>query len=168
MLGPLGNGFAVPGREKKPILLAGGIGLGPILYLASCLEELSIPFLLVAGARTSGDLPSIPAAAATEIVYTTDDGSAGVQGTVIDALQAIPNRGQGVRVIYACGPRGMLKAAHEYATQNSLECYVSVEQVMGCGVGACMGCAVKTAGEDRYARACTEGPVFDSRMLAWD
>jgi NAD(P)H-flavin reductase len=100
--------------------------------------------------------------------YATEDGSCGTCGFVTDALAAYVDGAQadGRPVLYACGPHPMLAAVSRLAADRGITCYVSMEERMACGLGVCMGCSVPvTAGG--YKRACTEGPVFDSREIAW-
>jgi dihydroorotate dehydrogenase electron transfer subunit len=125
---------------------------------------------LIFGCRSAALIPAIKglaAAAAAEAVICTDDGSSGFRGTAGDYLKSIEQSIAADTVIYACGPLPMLHACHATALRRACSCFVSVEQVMACGVGACMGCAVKSA-SGGYKRACTEGPVFDSKELRWD
>lgn len=162
IIGPLGRPFPMPAGKRKVFLVAGGIGLGPILFLASRLRKVQV----IAGFRTKSLVPAPSVYAGTRPVICTDDGSKGFRGTATDYLKSIERAFAGNAVIYACGPLPLLKACHELAQGNGCECHVAVEQVMACGVGACMGCAVKTV-DGEYKRACTEGPVFNSRELQW-
>jgi dihydroorotate dehydrogenase electron transfer subunit len=171
VLGPLGRPFPPPGRDEDPVLIAGGIGLGPMFFLFRSLVgdvPASRPPVLLIGARTAELLPDPAVIPTGRVVLCTDDGTAGFRGTPVDYLRS-PEGSTLTRhaVLYACGPRAMLAACHELSQACDSECWVSLEQVMGCGVGACMGCAVRTTGEQRYARVCTEGPVFRSGDIAW-
>ncbi|MBN2188011.1 MAG: dihydroorotate dehydrogenase electron transfer subunit [Chitinispirillaceae bacterium] len=163
LIGPLGKPFPLPGKMQNALLVAGGIGLGPLLFLASRLRKAQ----LVVGCRTKNLVPSFRSCAGLRPVVCTDDGTKGFMGTAGDYLKSIEKVVAADTVIYACGPLPLLKACHEFALGRGGECFVSVEQVMACGVGACMGCAVKSAGGG-YTRACTEGPVFNSKELKWD
>jgi dihydroorotate dehydrogenase electron transfer subunit len=167
VIGPLGKPFPMPDKKQKALLVAGGIGLGPVLFLASRLSGAKLVF----GCRTKGLVPSSSAFAGLKpticTVVCTDDGTAGFRGTAGDFLRSIENSVTGNTIIYACGPLPMLKACHELALRRGAPCFVSIEQVMACGVGACMGCAVKAV-DGGYKRACTEGPVFNSRELQWE
>lgn len=162
ILGPLGRGFDVEGNGRA-VLLSGGIGLGPILFLDAALSERGNERLFVFGARTAALVPA--SVLPPQAVLCTDDGSAGEKGTVLDAMA---RRGwmEGDRV-YACGPGPMLRAAARGCLSAARPCQVSVEQHMACGVGACMGCAVRAA-DGGYLRACADGPVFDAGELSWE
>jgi len=164
IIGPLGKPFPMPAKGRKALLVAGGIGLGPILFLASQLPEAELIF----GCRKKSFIPAseIFAGLKPDVVVCTDDGSAGFKGTAGDYLKSIANTINSDTTIYACGPLPMLQACHEFSARRGCECFVSVEQVMACGVGACMGCSVKTA-EGGFKRACTEGPAFNSKELQW-
>jgi dihydroorotate dehydrogenase electron transfer subunit len=170
ILAPLGNAFVEPGDQTRPVLLAGGIGIGPMAYFASSIAAAGP--LLVIGARSVNLLPKIELPTGVSAVYATDDGSRGHPGTVVDVL-ADSEKSGGLRLsrdetpLFACGPWGMLKAAHEFASERNLRLWVSVEQTMGCAVGACMGCVVRVRSSRKYARVCTEGPIFRSEELVW-
>lgn len=172
VLGPLGNGFPEPANvDGKPpaacVLVAGGTGIGPIFYLARELAAGPSHISVVVGTRDRAHLPVLPVPTGIDLVQCTEDGSLGFKGTSIDYLRTLHVEDGSSMVIYACGPEGMLEACHRFAEEQNLGCWVSMEQVMGCGVGACMGCVVKIHGEKKYARVCTEGPVFDSREIVW-
>ena len=169
--GPLGNGFPAPARGETPLLVAGGSGFPPLLFLA---ERHGAKARLFAGSRDKACLPPSRAmqsfrSQVQAVHYATEDGSCGTCGFVTDALAAYLERpaAAGRPVIYACGPHPMLAAVSRLAADRGITCYVSLEERMACGLGVCMGCSVPvTAGG--YQRACTEGPVFDSREIAWE
>jgi dihydroorotate dehydrogenase electron transfer subunit len=163
VIGPLGSPFPRPGKGRNALLAAGGIGLGPLLFLSSRLRIAQ----LIIGCRTKSLAPPSRTCAGLRPVICTDDGSKGFKGTADDYLRSIEHTVGSDTVVYSCGPLPMLKACHEFAKRRGCECFVSVEQVMACGVGACMGCAVKAA-DGGYKRACTEGPVFNSKELNWE
>lgn len=169
MLGPIGNGFPMPGRGVLPILVGGGSGFPPLHFLAQRLR--GAHFFI--GSRDKECLP--PAGiikSFKEVVerlhVATEDGSFGIKGMSTDILDLFLSKTEkkSNMVIYACGPHGMLSAVSKIATQHSIICYVSMEERMACGLGACMGCSIpqKAGG---YKRACKEGPVFDSREIDW-
>lgn len=164
VLGPLGRGFQPPAEGEAPVLLAGGIGLGPILFLRDSLCGRGAEPLFLYGARNAAFVPRdrLPRAC----LSCTDDGSLGFKGTVVDSLldAGIPVKA----ALYACGPGPMLKAIAALARTEGLPCQVAVEQRMACGVGACMGCSVAVKDERKFARACVEGPVFRAEELLWD
>ncbi len=156
VLGPLGNGF--PLIEKKAFLIGGGIGVPPMLELA---KELDCEKQIVVGYRDElfliDDLEK-----EGKVYIATEDGSAGTKGNVIDAIK---ENALDAEIIYACGPTPMLRAIKEYALANEIECYVSMEEKMACGVGACLACVCKTKEVDHHSnvhnkRICKDGPVF--------
>ncbi len=156
ILGPLGNGF--PLEEKKAFLIGGGIGVPPMLELA---KQLNCEKQIVVGYRD--DLFLIDDLKEQGTVYVaTEDGSAGTKGNVIDAIKA---EGLDAEIIYACGPTPMLRAIKAYALGHNIKCYVSMEEKMACGVGACLACVCKTKEVDEHSnvhnkRICKDGPVF--------
>jgi dihydroorotate dehydrogenase electron transfer subunit len=172
VIGPLGNAFLVPENCHQLILVAGGVGVPPIRFLAqSMLErEGSLDRCVVfVGGRTKDDLVCI-----TEfdlpgflLDVSTDDGSQGNQGMVTRSLAKALDAGP-ADMICACGPPGMLKAVSAIAIKRAIPCQVSIEAMMACGMGACLGCAVKVQDDDtRYRHVCVDGPVFDAHRLAW-
>lgn len=164
VLGPLGRGFSLPEAKASPVLLAGGIGLGPVLFLHSALLEAGRRPLFLYGSRSAAFAPRdrLP----KDGRLCTDDGSAGFKGTVMDCLRSLGCPEDAA--LYACGPGPMLKAIAAFAEEGSRPCQVAVEQRMACGVGACMGCTVAVRDERKFARACVEGPVFDAKELSWE
>lgn len=158
ILGPLGNGF--PLETGKVVVVGGGIGVPPMLELA---KQLSGDVTAVLGYRTDDlFLADDFIDAAGEVVFATDDGSAGVHGTVVDAMKENELTAD---VIYACGPKPMLKGVAEYADSIGAKCYVSMEERMACGVGACLGCVCQSKDVDDHShvnnkRVCKDGPVF--------
>ncbi|ADN02993.1 dihydroorotate dehydrogenase electron transfer subunit [Spirochaeta thermophila] len=167
IIAPLGRPFPLEAPSPHPpVLVSGGIGIGPILFLSRVLEAQGRPHLLLLGARSADLLPPHRPGPRTELVLCTDDGSTGFHGTTVDYLSSaerlVPNT-----VVYACGPTPMLKALARLAEAAGAQLWVSVEQTMACGVGACLSCVVPTTGSTRYARVCTEGPVFDAKEIAW-
>lgn len=171
VVGPLGNGFPLPGKGETPLLVAGGSGFPPLLFFAARNGGKARFF---AGSRDRACLPPTTAMRAfrsrvAAVHYATEDGSRGTCGFVTDALNAYLDRveaGEGRPVIYACGPSAMLASVSRLAAQRSITCYVSMEERMACGLGVCMGCSVPAI-NGGYRRVCKEGPVFDSRQIAW-
>ena len=156
ILGPLGNGF--PLTEKKAMLIGGGIGVPPMLELA---KQLTGEKVIVAGYRDSLFLDQELSANGAFYV-ATEDGSTGTKGNVMDAIAV---SGLEADVIYACGPKPMLRAIQAYAIAHGIECYLSLEERMACGVGACLACVCKSTEVDGHThvhskRICKEGPVF--------
>ena len=167
ILGPCGNGFD-PGEVKEgqtALLLGGGIGLPPMLQLGHELRKMNRSFKFVLGYRDSDTfmLDEYENCAGREnVILATDDGSKGIKGTVIDAIYA---HGLKSDVIFACGPMPMLRAVKQTAGKMGAAAFISLEERMACGVGACLGCVCRTVKKDDHskvnnARVCVEGPVF--------
>ncbi len=167
ILGPLGNSYSCGGNEDEyPILVAGGYGSASTYFLAKRLKHLKGSFLT--GARTEADLLLLEdyKALGFDLRIATNDGSAGHQGYVTDLLaHTLREAGDRTPVIYACGPEPMLMALGKLAITLGIRCELSLDQHMGCGVGACFACVVRikdAANPDgwRYSRSCKEGPVY--------
>lgn len=167
VIGPLGKPFPQPEEKGICVLVAGGIGLGPMLFLAKHLRERRREVLFVYGCASEALVPRSESFRRANAVVCTDDGSVGFHGTNVAYLRTLPETRFAGATMYACGPTPMMKACHELAGERGVPCYVSMEQVMACGVGACMGCVVKTTSGSGFARVCKEGPVFDSREIVW-
>lgn len=171
IIGPLGNGFPPPRAGRRPYLLAGGIGFGPIYFFASSLVMRGNNPITIFGARTGSLIPDVSYDKLRdgngETYFCTDDGSTGVRGTVMDVLRSLDGLAAATAEIYACGPQAMLSRVAAFCEAGGISCWVSVEQVMGCGVGACMGCAIRAREPGKYLRVCTEGPVFNAKDIAW-
>ena len=161
VLGPLGNGFPVEKAEgKKVFLMGGGIGVPPILELAKQMkcEKKQI----IAGYRDCHTFLREEFEAAGTLYIATEDGSVGTKGNVMDAIR---ENALEADVIYACGPTPMLRAIKKYAEENGIECYISLEERMACGIGACLACVCKSREKDAHSnvnnkRICKDGPVF--------
>ena len=152
ILGPLGNGFMK--SDKKAILIGGGIGIPPMLQLA---KELDCEKSVVLGYRDEIFLNEEFEPYA-QVYMSSEDGQHGVKGNVIDAIKEYGVDGA---VIYACGPTPMLRGIKSYAMENGIECQISMEEKMACGVGACLACVCKTKEIDVHnRRICKDGPVF--------
>lgn len=169
VLGPLGKGFDLSLAKKKALLVGGGMGFAPLLYLASALtKKNNLAVELIVGTKSASFLPSDfisnRVAPSVQVSFATEDGSIGYRGMVSDLLVDIFSKRQNYDVIYSCGPMPMLKVISQIAQTHRLPCEVSVEALMACGVGACMGCVVP-GGEGEYLRACTDGPVFKAEEL---
>ena len=159
IIGPLGNGF-VKRAGKKAILIGGGIGIPPMVELAKELKDIA-EVQIVAGYRNELFLTEELESNGT-LFIATEDGSTGTKGTVIDAIKEQNVEGA---VIYACGPTPMLKAIKEYALEKKIECQLSLEERMACGIGACLACVCKSTNKDHHTnvnnkRICKDGPVF--------
>lgn len=170
VLGPLGNSYPAPPRDKTPLIIAGGIGIASLFYFAEKLSKAKKKAYISYGVRSEKELFMVEELKkfAKGLSISTDDGSCGERGCVTDMagglLSRIPSLGTG-SVIYACGPRKMLEAVSGMAAQRGIEAHLSMEEVMACGVGACLGCVVKTV--NGYKRACKEGPIFHSNEIMW-
>jgi dihydroorotate dehydrogenase electron transfer subunit len=166
VLGPLGNGYPLPLGSESPLVIAGGIGIASVFSLVEKLSKKAIVFY---GARAEEELFMTDELGKIyrELVVCTDDGSCGIKGTVVDVMHDFIRSRDGIHrsVIFACGPNVMLKEIARTATANGIKAYVSLEEHMACGIGACLGCVVKT--KSGYKRVCKEGPVFDAEELMW-
>jgi dihydroorotate dehydrogenase electron transfer subunit len=168
VLGPLGNSFNTSGHDvDTAILVSGGVGTAPMLFLERKLAADGIKVINLIGGRTKEDLL---APGLTNTRFATDDGSLGFKGTVIDLLaSALPAlESEGRLKIFACGPNPMLKALAGFSRKHNLACEVSLESVMGCGIGICYGCSVEINAPDGGVQTillCREGPVIDAGRL---
>ncbi len=157
VMGPLGNGFPLEG--EKVFLIGGGIGVPPMLELA---KQLNCEKQMVLGYRDENLFLRDEFEAYGEVYVATEDGSVGTIGNVIDAIK---EHGLTADVMYACGPTPMLRALKAYAEENHIKCYISLEEKMACGIGACLACVCKTREVDHHSnvhnkRICKDGPVF--------
>ncbi len=196
LLGPLGNGFSIHKSKPHAWLVAGGVGLPPMLFLAEALQAAGKCAVAFCGAKEAdllplelkGDVqPAVDATRASDaavaftrvgagVVISTDDGSLGFRGHVGAALAAyhksnpIPPE---ELVVYTCGPDRMMQFVADYCLKREIECYACMERMMACGVGTCQSCVVSVHDQTdpdgwRYRLCCTEGPVFDARQIIWD
>lgn len=161
ILGPLGNGFPLEeGKGKKAFLMGGGIGVPPILELAKQLE--CEKKQIVVGYRDAEIFLQTEFEANGEVYISTEDGSVGTKGNVMDAIR---EHALEADIIYACGPTPMLRAIKQYAESNGIVCYISMEERMACGIGACLACVCQSKEKDHHSnvnnkRVCKDGPVF--------
>ncbi|MFH1371746.1 MAG: dihydroorotate dehydrogenase electron transfer subunit [Planctomycetota bacterium] len=203
LIGPLGNGFSIPQGKKKAILVAGGMGSPPLEHLAQTLtaESPKLDVIAFAGAKTKEDMPFEKpldkisqelgfwlgefARYSIGSFIATDDGSAGFKGTVTNCLLEWfkqNNIDPAEIILYACGPKAMLASIAKLAAEKKIDCQVSMEEMMACGIGLCQSCAVKcvasagsgipaggktAAGEEVYKLCCKDGPVFDSKDIVF-
>lgn len=156
LVGPLGNGF--PKKEKKAFLIGGGIGIPPMLELA---RELNCEKQIILGYRDELFLYD-EFKKEGNVYVATEDGSFGTEGNVLDAIR---ENGLEAEIIYACGPTPMLHALKSYAAEKNIECWISMEERMACGIGACLGCVCQSKQKDSHSnvknkRICKDGPVF--------
>lgn len=192
VIGPLGNGFSMPVDKKTALLVAGGMGAGPLIHLTKTLTaDPEMEVIAFAGAKTAKDLPferrldevsqqlgfSLPEFAkyGVESQVATDDGSAGYEGLITDCFSKwLGQRSLSIKdtIIYSCGPEEMLARMAKIAKDRKIDCQVSMERRMACGIGVCQSCAVecKVNGttETVYKLCCEDGPVFDAKEVVFD
>ncbi len=170
VLGPLGQGFRIKTDWRHIYMVAGGIGVAPMVFLSETLKRLSEDGLrqdLFLGGRSKSDLLCIEAfqALGVSVQISTDDGSTGAHGLVVQPLQTCLHDVK-PDVLLACGPMPMLQGVAAIAADHGIPCQVSLETIMACGMGACLGCAFESRDPDgRYLHVCMDGPVFDAARL---
>lgn len=164
ILYPLGNSFTIPkNTNEKVLLVGGGVGTAPMLFLGKSLKEQGFNPIFLLGARKEKDLLQLQEFERWGTVCTTtEDGSYGEKGFVTQ--HSILKKEQ-FDHIFVCGPTPMMKAMARYAVQNNIDCEVSLENKMACGLGACLCCVEKTTGGNKCV--CTKGPVFNIKDLLW-
>lgn len=192
VIGPLGNGFSIPADKKTALLVAGGMGAGPLIHLAKVLTNdcPSTEVFAFAGAKTAKELPfkerldkisqelgfSLAEFAeyGVKSFVATDDGSAGFAGPVTECFSDWLKQCSAAAkdmIIYGCGPEAMLAKVAEIARDRKIDCQVSMERMMACGIGICQSCPVECkvngAGETIYKLCCKDGPVFDSKEVVF-
>ena len=168
IIGPLGNGFSVEAQAKKPgiVLVAGGIGVAPLVFLAQRLKGFKVIVLIGAGTKSQILCAEDFKKLGCDVRIATDDGTAGFHGRVTGLLEKFLAGGADKKyVLYGCGPKPMLKVITDLSRRYRLPAQISLESHMACGIGACLGCVVKT--RRGYERVCKEGPVFDAGDLMW-
>ena len=160
IIGPLGNGFPLEaGKGKRAFLMGGGIGVPPILELA---KQLDCEKQIIMGYRDADTFLKEQFEENGTVYISTEDGSVGTKGNVMDAIR---ENGLEADIIYACGPTPMLRAINQYAEEQGIECYISLEERMACGIGACLACVCQSKEKDHHSnvnnkRICKDGPVF--------
>jgi len=168
IIGPLGNGFdyqpLAKSEKAKSILVAGGMGVAPLVFLAEKLKNTK-PLVLI-GARTKNEIICAQEfeASGCKLGLATDDGSLGFHGQVTDLLKTILEKTH-PQAIFSCGPQAMLKALCEIGLKNGIDTQLSLEEHMACGLGACLGCVVLT--KSGHKTVCKDGPVFTEGELIW-
>ncbi len=190
-IGPLGHGFSAPRPETRALLVAGGVGFPPIRWLGETFRKQGITCSAVYGARTralmpvellreparNGEIsPCIKEFSLHGIhaAVTTDDGTCGLKGNVLDAVrQHVDDGGASGVSVYACGPDPMLRSLSAFCVDRGLRCELALERMMACGMGTCQSCVVRVIDKAadsgwRYALACKDGPVFDAAELLWE
>jgi dihydroorotate dehydrogenase electron transfer subunit len=174
-LGPLGRPFTLADPPAAAWMIAGGVGLAPFATLAQALRAHGVASTLFYGARRAGELFYLDffRGLGVELVVTTEDGSLGERGRVVAPLDrrlaALPPSAR--VMLYACGPEAMLAATARTAIKYDRPCEVSVERIMGCGLGGCYSCVVPMHGRDgavHHVRACLAGPVLKAEQIQWD
>ncbi|MCX5851828.1 MAG: dihydroorotate dehydrogenase electron transfer subunit [Deltaproteobacteria bacterium] len=173
LTGPLGSGFHVPGRCTDMVLVAGGMGVAPLMFLAEhgAMRPRKRRRVIHCyfGARTASHLYRLARlkTLCTEVKVATDDGSLGYRGTVTDLfLMDLPQFNPNRTALFVCGPDMMFRSMALIMRGSNLSCQVSIEERMACGIGACLGCAVEDE-HGIYKRVCKDGPVFDITELHW-
>jgi dihydroorotate dehydrogenase electron transfer subunit len=180
VLGPLGKPYPTVSTRSLPVVLAGGIGIASVYPLVEALRGRADVFF---GARSKDELFFLSELQkmSGELFISTDDGSYGEKGTVVDLFKKAFSRNPADKKLFACGPRPMLKEIALYAVEKKIDAYVSLEEHMACGVGACLGCAVKVRGKMKtgskkgekkdsevlFNKVCTDGPVFNVKEIVW-
>ena len=168
ILGVLGNGFDISvAKGKKVLVFGGGIGIPPMLGLCKTLKNEGIDVTAVLGYRNNDMFLKAEFDEVAKVYVATEDGSVGTKGNVLDAVK---ENGLSGDVLFSCGPMPMLRALKYFAQENNMKAYISLEERMACGVGACLGCVCKTTKKDEHsqvnnARICTDGPVFDAEEV---
>jgi dihydroorotate dehydrogenase electron transfer subunit len=168
LLMPLGNRWATCPAEHRPILVAGGVGIAPLLFFARELTANGVRATMLYGGRSATDLPlSEEVAAVSDARFLTEDGSRGTKGRVTALLESAVGESAGPVKVYTCGPDRMMAAVAAICQKLGVSCEVSLETPMACGYGVCLGCPVKrTSGG--YLYACMDGPCVDANAIAWE
>jgi dihydroorotate dehydrogenase electron transfer subunit len=174
-LGPLGRPFTIVDPPAEAWMIAGGVGLAPFATLAQSLRARGVSTSLFYGARRAEELFYLDffRDLDVELVLTTEDGSVGERGRVVAPLsrRLTALHSSAVVMLYACGPEGMLAATARTASTHRRPCEVSVERIMGCGLGGCYSCVVPMRGDDgvsHHVRSCLAGPVLSADQISWD
>lgn len=169
LLGPLGRGFEPPGTGEDCLLVAGGMGIAPLAFLVRSLKGRSVSFM--AGFGSAPEIISLEQLGmqGIKVAVATEDGSAGYHGLVTGLLEE-GLAGRGKKIIYSCGPAAMLKRVASLCLEKHVDCQVSLETLMACGLGACQGCAVPAAAESgrSFYHVCRDGPVFSAVSIDWE
>ncbi|MBU0711991.1 dihydroorotate dehydrogenase electron transfer subunit [bacterium] len=170
ILGPLGNSFNYSGQKNEPILLAGGVGAAPLMFLRDRLYQEGIKPTFFLGARTKSQLPFL-SDLKSELILTTDDGSTGSKGLITDKLLEYLQKNDNPVSVFACGPDPMMKTLKSMPFPENLSVYVSLEKTMACGLGLCQGCIVKNSSDNdhkHYSLVCKDGPIFNLDDVEFD
>lgn len=168
VLGPSGNAWPVGAGQGRSVVVAGGVGIAPVVACGRALGKAGVAFDAVVGAQTASRLwgaTELLAAGAQSVVITTDDGSAGIKGFTTDGLRKLLAQGS-YEVVYTCGPQVMMAGIARICQEAGVSCWVSMERMMSCAFGACNTCNVAMAAGG-YKSCCMDGPVFDAGEVAW-
>lgn len=188
IIGPLGSGYPLlpPPYSLFPVFVAGGTGIASLLFLAQYRKYFPLHasrFTIFIGAKTKEDIlfENKLKKYRCEVIVSTEDGSYGKKSLITDVFNSqlstlSTSGGQLPSVVYACGPKPMLKEIAKISKKHNLKCFVSLEERMACGMGVCMGCAIKVRNSEfgvhskefEYKRICKDGPVFDAEAIIWD
>ena len=170
ILGPLGNNFQVSIDTKTFILVGGGVGLAPMVFMSNVLEEKKIDYKLFVGGRDNNEyFPSLQDE--KKLYLSTDNGSLGFHGNVVQNLEKEIGNIDQPAVILACGPEKMCEALKNFGKKYNVEVLISMETIMACGMGLCQGCSIKTIdeqGKEKFSLVCKEGLVFKGSELKFD
>ncbi len=170
VLGPLGRGFDLPKLQQRCLLVAGGIGIAPLIFLAKTIDTDDVTFM--AGYASASEIVPVEQVGLRnmKVLIATEDGSAGHRGMVTEVLEPyLDGPDNDIPSVFTCGPLNMLKGVKRLTLDRGIPCQVSLETSMACGIGACQGCAVKSSSKESqtYYRVCKDGPVFDVHTLNW-
>lgn len=169
VIGPLGNGFSVESLPEAPVLVAGGMGIAPMLFLAAEFSGKAAKFILGAGTRELLLCRDELKHGGLELLTSTEDGTCGIKGDVCSVLSSVFPE-SACSAVCACGPYEMLRSVYSISREYGVPSRLCFETPMACGVGACLGCVINTLGETGqvYKRVCKDGPVFDGDVIAWE
>ncbi len=164
IVGPLGKSFRFEDEFRTAVIVAGGLGIAPFPFLTDYLEKRNVDILTFIGSRTEFNIKSLHLA---NVHYATDDGSCGFRGSVVESLASyLAKQPLTGAKIFACGPTKMMAALSVLAEARGINCELSLEGDMACGIGICQGCPVeRNNGEKKYALVCTDGPTFNSKDI---
>ncbi|TET18516.1 MAG: dihydroorotate dehydrogenase electron transfer subunit [Candidatus Cloacimonadota bacterium] len=168
ILGPLGTGFT-DDEKRYPVLVAGGMGIVPLWFLATRMKQKGMDFSLVFGELTASTLgEEIGKTFQEKVLFVTDDGTRGAKATVSDALPSIVDSiSHEIISIYSCGPSRMMQKVIAFGEKSDIPVFVSLEARMACGIGVCLGCSVQRKGADGFVTVCKKGPVFKSDKVVF-
>lgn len=167
LLAPLGRSWRQPPEGRRAVLVAGGVGVAPLLFLARELAAAGVDVVTLYGGRSATDLPlADELAACGTLQVTTEDGSRGTPGRVTVLLERLLAQGGAAMKIYTCGPHAMMAAVAKMTSKAGVLCDASLEAPMGCGYGVCLGCPV-TRSEGGYLYTCVDGPCVDATQVDW-